>query len=204
MSTVDNTESAGIRRLREAKEASAKLREQPEVESDTAPVVKVGDVVHALATGMQLPRTTSLWGGAPALQLVRGQSFTVTAEMIEASKDRFGNVTWPAMVRDEAAQLRRWGKIHLAPGAAPQDMQPWIYGDASWSEQREIARRAAWAETNPDRRAAALAEVQRVYGAAPTTSTVHAIHKTDAAYDAQQARIAASAATGVPNLGPSR
>lgn len=201
---TDAAEPTGVARLRVAREAAAKLRDQPEVESDTPPVVKVGDVVHATATGMQLPRTTSLWGGPPALLLTRGDRIIITEELIEASRDRNGNVTWPTMVHDEAAQLRRWGKIHLAPGEPPEGMQPWERGSADWAEQREIARKAAWAEVDPQRRAAALQRVTEVYGAAPTTSTVHAVHKTDRAYDEQQARIAASAATGTPNLGPSR
>ena len=204
MSTVDNTEPTGARRLRAAEEAAAKLRDQDKVENESAPITQAGDIIHAVATGMHLPRTTSLWGGAPAVLLVRGQSITVTEDMIEASRDRHGNVTWPAMVHDEAAQLRRWGKIHIAPGEPPANMRPWIHGDPEWSEQREIARKAAWAETDPQRRAAALQRVTEVYGKAPTTSTITATYKGDRGFEEQQARIAASAATGTPNLGASR
>jgi hypothetical protein len=202
---VTNTKETP-RELLERKRAEKAARDQAAQTADTAsaPVVQVGDVIHATATGMHLPRTTSLWGGPPALQITRGDRIVVTEELIEASRDRNGNLTWPAMVHDEAAQLRRWGKIHLAPGEPPADMQPWIYGDASWSEAREVSRRAAWAETDPQRRAAALQKVTEVFGAPPTTSTVTATYKGDADADAQQQRIAAGAATGAPNLGGAR
>ncbi len=167
-------------------------------------MVQDGDVIHAVSTGLNIPRTASLWGGLPSLSLTRGDRVVVTQAMIEAAIDRHGNPGWTALVHDPQRQIARWGRIHLAPGEPPADMQPWIYGDASWSEQREIARKAAWQEIDPQRRAAALEEVKRKFGPAPTTSTVHAVYKGDAMYDAQQARIAESAATGTPNLGASR
>lgn len=200
LDTAAAPEPAGVRRLREAREAAA-ARDASQV-SDVAsvPRVKAGDVVHATATGMHLPRTTSLWGGVPALALTRGDRVVVTEEMIAADVDRNGNPGWTAMVHDPDRQVARWGRVHLAPGEPPADMQPWEYGDAEWSEQREIARKAAWSETDPKRRAEALQRVKQVYGAPPTTSTVHAVYKGDVAYEAQQAAIAASAAAGALNL----
>ncbi|MFC7943088.1 hypothetical protein ACFUPZ_07500 [Microbacterium oxydans] len=193
-------EPVGVRRLREAREAAAarEVSQIPEVEG--VPLVEAGDVVHATATGMHLPRTTSLWGGLPALPLTRGDRVVVTEEMIAADVDRNGNPGWTALVHDPDRQIARWGRVHLAPGEPPAGMQPWEHGDAEWSEQREIARKAAWSETDPKRRAEALQRVTEVYGAPPTTSTVHAVYKGDVAYEAQQAAIAASAAAGTPNL----
>lgn len=204
LDTAAAPEPAGVRRLREAREAAA-ARDTSQV-SDVAsvPLAKAGDVVHATATGMQLPRTTSLWGGPPSLALTRGDRVVVTEEMIAADVDRHGNPGWTALVHDPDRQVARWGRVHLAPGEPPADMQPWEYGDAEWSEQREIARKAAWSETDPQRRAEALQRVNDVYGPPPTTSTITATYKMDRAYEEQEARIAASAAAGVPNLGPSQ
>lgn len=211
MSTVDSTESAdvndaaepvGVARLRAAQEAVANLQQDAAVESPL--IVQPGDVVHAVSTGLSIHRNSSLWGGTPPLTLTRGDSFVVTEEMIEAAKDRHGRPGWPSLVNDPERQLARWGRIHLAPGPTPEGMRPWTHGDADWAEQREQARQAAWKEPGPERRAAALQRVTEIYGPAPTTSSVHAIYKTDRAHDEQQARIAASAASGTPNMGPSR
>jgi hypothetical protein len=205
MSKNTEPQTPGQARLEAMRAEVAKLQSEEASTPDetSAPVVVPGDLVHVLESGMTIPRTTSLWGGAPALQLTRGDVFTVTREMIEASRDRHGNLTWPAMVHGEDAQIRRWGAVRLRPGPAPAGMHSWVYGDAQWSEERETARRAAWAETDPERRKVALQRVIETYGAAPTTSTVHAVIKGDRAYDEQQQRIAASAAAGVPNIGPS-
>lgn len=177
---------------------------EPAAESGAVPLVKVGDVIHATATGLTISRTASLWGGLPPLLLTRGDRIEVTAEMITADRDRHGRPGWTAMVHDPDRQLRRWGKVLLAPGEPPADMMPWEPGTSEWAEAREAARKAAWSEPNPQRRAEALEDVQRVYGAAPTTSTIIATIKGDAAYDAQQERIAASAVIGSPQVGPSR
>lgn len=193
-------EPVGVRRLREAREASAAREASQFSDVESIQLVKVGDVVHATATGMHLPRTTSLWGGVPALALTRGDRIVVTEEMVAADVDRNGNPGWTALVHNPDRQIARWGRVHLAPGEPPADMQPWEYGDAEWSEQREVARKAAWSETDPKRRAEALQRVTEVYGAPPTTSTVHAVYKGDVAYEAQQAAIAASAAAGTLNL----
>lgn len=194
------SEPAGVRRLREARKAAAAREASTVSDVEGVPLVKAGDVVHATATGMHLPRTTSLWGGVPALALTRGDRIVVTEEMVAADVDRNGNPGWTTLVHDPDRQIARWGRVHLAPGEPPAGMQPWEYGDAEWSEQREIARKAAWSETDPNRRAEALQRVKEFYGAPPITSTVHAVYKGDVAYEAQQAAIAASAAAGALNL----
>lgn len=204
LDTAAAPEPAGVRRLREAREAAAARDASQVSDVENVPRVKAGDVVHATATGMHLPRTTSLWGGVPALALTRGDRVVVTEEMIAADVDRNGNPGWTAMVHDPDRQVARWGRVHIAPGEPPAGMQPWERGDSEWSEQRELARKAAWAETDPQRRAAALQRVNDVYGPPPTTSTITATYKMDRAYEEQEARIAASAAAGVPNLGPSQ
>ena len=201
--TNDTTEQTGVRRLREVRD---RLAEQSAEGTDTASArtVKVGDVVHAVATGLTIVRTTSLWGGDPALSLTKGDQFVVTQQMLDADLDRHGRPGWSGIVHDENAQFAKWGRVYVAPGPAPEGMPSWEHGSPDWAEARETARKAAHAETDPQRRAQALRRVQEVFGAAPTTSTITSIIRGDRAYEEQQQRISESAAAGVPNIGPSR
>lgn len=198
------TEPIGVRRLREAREGASARNTSAMTDTTGATVVRAGDVIHAVSTGMTLPRTVSLWGGLPPLTLTRGDRIVVTTEMISAAVDRNGDPGWVALVHDAERQVRRWGRVHLAPGEPPADLQPWEYGTPDWAEAREEARKAAWKEVDPQRRAAALQRVHAVYGPPPVTSTITSTYKIDRAYEEQQARIAASAAAGTPNIGSSQ
>lgn len=197
-------EPRGVRRLREAREAAAVREASPLSDVKDVTLVKAGDVIHATATGLNIPRTVNLWGGLPPLTLTRGDRIVVTPEMIDAAKDRHGSPGWVELVHDPERQVRRWGKVHLAPGEPPEDMPRWEVGTPDWAEAREEARKAAWQEVDPQRRAAALQRVHDVYGPPPVTSTIMSTYKMDRAYEEQQARIAASAAAGTPNIGPSQ
>lgn len=186
-------------------EASQSLPEHPY--DDARPrTAQPGEWMHCLDEGgIPIPRSASIFG-APSVTLYRGDEIEIDAAMLEADLDRHGRPGWAALLHDDAMQVEKWGSVRLRPGRAPRDLQPWVHGSPLWSEQREAARRAAWAEPNPERRAEALAEVKRTYGDAPTTSTVlnTATTPTERAAAEQAERIAASAAAGVPNLGPSR
>lgn len=200
-----NTELTPAQQRLHALRAEVAAMETPApADTASAPHVAVGDTVHAVATGLSIPRTTSLWGGDPALTLTKGDEFIVTQAMLDADVDRYGNRGWSGIVHDADAQLAKWGKVYLAPGPAPSDLPRWEYGDPQWSEDRETARRAAWSESDPERRAEALSEVKRVYGDAPTTSTVLATYRVDKAFEAQQERIRAAVANGTQNYGRSR
>ncbi len=167
MSNSDKTEPAGSRRLREAHEAVAKLQ-QPE----TVPVVQAGDEIHCTDPGgILLPRSTSIFGGEPGMQLFRGDSVIVRAEWIEASRNNAGALTWPLVVHDAAEQVRRWGRVRLGPGPFPADSERYERDTADWRMAREQARQDAWKEPNTERRNAALAEVHRRFGPGPVTST---------------------------------
>lgn len=159
-------EPIGVQRLRLARERAAALRAADPTPETTARRVEVGDIVHAVNTGLQIHRTASLWGGDPALMLKRGDSFVVTAGMLEADLDRNGKPSWSVLVHDPDAQYARWGKLYLAPGEAPADMQPWIVGDADWKEAREAARQRAWRIVDEQEQKAAFQEIHRIYGPA--------------------------------------
>lgn len=173
MTNTNETEPVGVRRLREARAALAARQAEQQAQVAAVPVVQAGDVVHCVdAGGVLLPRSTSVFGGEPGMQLFRGDTVTVRAEWIEASRDGSGALTWPSWVHDPDEQVRRWGRVRLAPGTFPADASRYERGTSDWAEAREQARRAAWAEPNAERRAAALAEVAREFGPPPVTSTI--------------------------------
>jgi hypothetical protein len=133
--------------------------------------VKPGDSIHFLAA-----MTVPVRGGiAPeGAALARGSVLTVTSAIVEAGRDRNGN-SWLDLVDDVDGQAARWGQKMFARGPWPDGAEPWTPGAPDWFEAREQARRAAWAIVNPDERQAALRNVERRYGAAPTTSTTHGV-----------------------------
>jgi hypothetical protein len=197
----------GVRRLEAAREHVADLDtfETSEAAS-AAPVVKPGDWVHSVdESGVMLPASVGIFGTA-SVNLLRGDEIQVTEEMAAAARDRHGRPGWLALVHDDDAQIAKWGSVRLRPGRAPHTLAPWTYGSPAWSEARETARREAWGLPTAEARTAALAEVQRVYGAAPTTSTTlnTAQTPTERAAAEQNERIRVAAANGTINTGPSR
>ncbi|MGX1701704.1 hypothetical protein [Microbacterium sp. NPDC055357] len=138
---------------------------------DAAPrIVSPGEEVYCVAHGLTISTSTGGVLGGRFVTLRPGQTFVVTAAMIEASRDRHGRIGWPAWVHDEAEQVRRWGKVMLRPGRPAEDFVPWRFGSEEWAEARETARRRAWAQDSPAEQRAALAEVERVYGPGRKTS----------------------------------
>ncbi|RKE60513.1 hypothetical protein [Microbacterium sp. AG238] len=195
MTTDTTTETIGERRLREAREAVAALdTSTPTTTASAVASVQPGDVVHSLDEGgIAIARSVNIFGQASVI-LRRGDELVVDEEMIDASRDRHGNVTWPALVLDEAAQIEKWGTVRLRAGRAPADLRPWTHGSALWRDMRERARREAHALPTAEARADALAQVERVYGAAPSTATTlnKAPDPSVRAAEEQRARIAAS------------
>ena len=198
MSNDTAPETTGQRRLREARAAVVAL-DAPDA---TAPLrlPVPGETVHALVPGIDL-LTGGHHGGTT---LRRGQSFTITAAMIDANVDRHGRHSGPSLVHDPNAQLDRYGEVRFAPGPAPESMEPWVHGSADWASARDQARREAHALPTEDARRAALADVHRRFGAAPvTSSTLNAAPDPSiAAAEAQQQRIAAAGVRSVSHYAP--
>lgn len=197
-------EPAGIARLRAAREAVT-AAEAPSDDTGRR-IAQPGEWMHSVdESGVKIMRSSSIFG-APSVNLLRGDEIEIHQAMLDADRDRHGRPSWSALMYDEDAQIRKWGSVRLRPGRAPQSLRPWTRGSALWAEQREIARRQAWAQPTAEGRTEALAEVHRVYGDAPVTSTVlnSAPSPSERAAAEQAGRIAASAAKGVPNIGTSR
>ncbi|MDQ0725694.1 hypothetical protein [Microbacterium sp. W4I20] len=128
-----------------------------------------GTTIHCLVSGTTISTGTSFTSRGAVLD--RGTNITVTADMIEGNRDAGGRYRGPALVHDADAQIAAHGCVLFAPGPAPSDMVP-ERGTPTWREQRENARQAAHREADPVRRRAALDQVERKHGPAPTTSTI--------------------------------
>ncbi len=95
----------------------------------------------------------------------RGDSLTLTADMIAGSIDRLGR-SWLDRVDDEDGPIGR--------GAWPDGQPKWSYGTPDWEEARETARRVAWSHADPKTRAESLAHVEEIFGPSlPTSRTLN-------------------------------
>lgn len=157
-------------------------------EADCPRVIAPGENFHALRDGMSLPRSADLWNVDPSIVTRRGTTYIATEGMIAAARNRLGEPGWAGAVHDEAAQLRRWGAIYLAPGQAPADLESWEYGSPEWSAARAAAHDAAMAESDVERRNAALRAVKDRFGN-PAAEGQTVKYARDRAYDEQQERI---------------
>lgn len=104
---------------------------------------------------------------------LRGETITVSEQMIADSADRNGN-SWLDDVADDEAQIRRWGAVHIAPGECPEDIVWWNLpgDDASLDRARDEARWRAAALKDPVARQEALQEVRDTYGSKPSSRSV--------------------------------
>jgi hypothetical protein len=133
-----------------------------------APLVP-GDQIHVLRSGVSLyPRDlgADLLGaiGAASILLSRGQTVTLTADLIE------GNPEVLALIDDQAAQERRWGSVALGRGPFPADQQRYTPGSPEAEAERDRRRTIALAEPDEAKRAEALAAIRREFGAASGTT----------------------------------
>lgn len=139
----------------------------PATPDDGLRVLEVGETFHAIFDGLTLHCTTQLWGGRPAIITKRATDYVLDAEMVEASRDKFGRLTWTALVFDEQAQVKRWGRVYLRPGPAPENMESFVGKGREWSEQRELAVMKAQALSDPFERGEAVAAVTARFGTPP-------------------------------------
>jgi hypothetical protein len=137
-----------------------------------------GDVLHCLGSVL-------VFGNA----WKRGDTFTLSREMVQATVDLNGD-TWLDDL-SESAQVRRWGEPRIGVGPWPEDLlHPWVPGSRDEAEARELARKRAHRLDDPEAKRQALAEVQRVFGAAPTSQTLNkAANPSARLADDQRARL---------------
>lgn len=74
---------------------------------------------HCRATGLTLPAFSPAGDARPGRVLSRGETFTVSPETYELTKDRLGD---SFLDLTEAEQVARWGMQRFGIGPAPEDM----------------------------------------------------------------------------------
>ena len=118
---------------------------------------------HCRATGLTLPAFSPAGDPRPGRVLSRGETFTVSAEAYELTKDRLGN-SFLDLTPDQ--QVARWGMQKFGTGPAPEDMK-FAEDDEGYQYRAGTrAREQALLISHPVERAEALAAVEKRYGAA--------------------------------------
>lgn len=118
---------------------------------------------HCRATGLTLPAFSPAGDARPGRVLSRGETFTVSPETYELTKDRLGNSFLDLTPQE---QVQKWGAQRFGTGPAPEDM--------TYAEDDEYyqylagtrAREEAHKISHPIERAEALAAVEKKYGRA--------------------------------------
>lgn len=128
----------------------------------------VGSAFHVLsALSFRLTENQSV-------SATRGQTFTVTDELVAANLDRRGN-SWLSLLDDPDAQVERWGEVKVAPGECPESITWWNGpgDDASRSLARSLAIDNIKTHVkDPSLAANKLAEVDTIYGRASTSRSI--------------------------------
>lgn len=96
----------------------------------------------------------------------RGQTVTVTADLIELNEDRSG-VSFLDLSPEE--QVAKYGEPIWDHGPAPEELHAWAPNSFEQVLARDEARRRAWALDDPAAQRQALREVERIYGRAPSS-----------------------------------
>jgi len=125
---------------------------QPEPADPAAAVI--GERFHYTGTGAQVGNR---W-------LDYGQEIIITAELIDATRDRFGRSTFLDQLLDPDLQRQSWGRVVWLPGAWPSDRLRYLPGTRQWHLYRDAAYRAAAATVGEQARKAARQEAVELFG----------------------------------------
>lgn len=120
-------------------------------------------IFHCRATGLTLPAFSPAGDARPGRVLSRGETFTVSPETYELTKDRLGNSFLDLTPQE---QVQRWGSQRFGIGPAPEDMGLADDDEYQMYKAGVRARERALLISHPVERAEALAEVEKRYGAA--------------------------------------
>lgn len=103
----------------------------------------------------------------------RGDTFVLTQETIELSRDRSGRPGWPSLIRDIPRQLERWGAQVFFEGEPPRDLDR-VDRTSAAEIDAERARRleAAQRLADPGERLAAGRAIREDLGAAGRSTTL--------------------------------
>ncbi len=125
-----------------------------------------GDVIHFRSS-----MSVAIGGNDDGRVFHRGEELVLTADIIEASKDRLGN-SWLDL--DPSEQVKRYGKQVWGTGPVPEDID--FYNTPGDRASRDIARirarDAAAAISDPVQRQAAWEAVRDEFGTPVTSCSV--------------------------------
>jgi hypothetical protein len=105
------------------------------------------------------------------VEVRRGTTITLTADIIRCSKDKNGE-SWLSTIDSEDEQIARWGRRMISRGPWDESIPRWEDGTVEQAEAREKARQAALALEDPRARKDALAALERVYGPPQNNQTL--------------------------------
>lgn len=118
---------------------------------------------HCRATGLTLPAFSPTGDAIAGRVLYQGETFTVSAETHELTKDRLG-LSWLDLTPEQ--QVQKWGMQRFGTGPAPDDLT-FAGDDEGYAYKAGIrAREQALLISHPVDRAEALAAVEKKYGTA--------------------------------------
>lgn len=126
-----------------------------------------GEVFHFLVTGLTHP--TFRHGAMLHVVSRRGDQVTITDRLLEAIADRNGE-SWLDLLHDPAEQVAKFGRKVIAPGPTPEDMVTTVVGSPEHETASRKARADAWKIEDPQKRRAALHDVDKRFGPPPLTS----------------------------------
>lgn len=124
--------------------------------SKKLPVVP-GDQIHFLESGVSFNTSDNFSSGHVSR---RGETITITENLIEASVDRLGN-SWLQKLNDPT-------ETRFAKGPWPASESLWVTGSPEWAAERERRRTAAHSIPDEHERAKALRAVNQEFGPAAT------------------------------------
>jgi hypothetical protein len=134
----------------------------PSLPETTIPKDAVGITVHFL--GSVAIHQPSNGAPMPSLLCQYGSEIVLTADVIQANRDREGR--WPLLdvLDDEATQVAMFGKRLIAPGPWPTNQPRYEAGSFEEDQAREEAHQAASSISDEQERGRALADVRARFG----------------------------------------
>ena len=135
---------------------------------------QVGELLHLTKSGLIFQKAS----GTRLVSEVsrRGEEYTLTKADLE-NIDRNGGCFWD-LLHDPDRQVARWGEVVIAPGAAPEHLDPrsrnWRPENSAEADEERVKRREiALAIADPIERQKALSEIKRVLGPEQTSQTIN-------------------------------
>ena len=114
--------------------------------------------------------------GGYAVVTQRGQDLFVTPEIEELNQDRYG---WSIFTRGRAELVAQFGgRPPFELGKWPEGMQRHEWGSPLWQQEYDRAKTEASRISNPETKAARMADIDASFGPLPKTNRTTAVTRT--------------------------